>query len=503
MVIFILTYIRSGWVYVYIHILTLIPVFYNHISLHFKKTILIIINSIVRAFIFLFKLIGGFFSYVIKPFKFIWHAIFKIFVVPSYRIYLKIKGKTKKETDKSRVLINMLFNKNTVHVFIIIATSLVILNNMDTKMVLAEDLGKNSIIYTLAQGDEFSEITEEALQPIKGHGKDKNIFEQIVETEEESNVLDNDSTTSTPTTTTGSIFDSTLTRNTQIISKQIEEGGVDILLGKKNSILADALTKTSSPETESVPKPRAETIQYVVTGGDTISSIAKQFRVSINTILWENKLSGLSVIRPGDELTVLPTSGVGHTVAKNETLSSIAKKYSAEIDELLAYNKLVSDKQLQIGQKLIVPGGSIAPPTRSVRSVTSVFTSSPSVGSPTSRIGGFIWPTVSKRITQYYHWRHHGLDIGSKSGLPIYASMAGVVTKAGWGTGYGYHVVLDHGGGKKTLYAHMSKIYAKRGQEVNQGLPIGAIGNTGWSTGPHLHFEITINGRKVNPLSYL
>lgn len=416
-------------------------------------------------------------------------------------MYLKIKGKTKRETEKSHVLTNMLFNKNTVHAFIIIATSLIILNNMDTKMVLAEDLGKNSIIYTLAQGDEFSEITEEALQPIKGHEKDKNVFEQIVETEEKINTLENSSATSTPTTTTGSIFDSTLTRNTQIISKPIE--GDDMMLSRENSILADALTKISSPETESVPKPREETIQYTVTGGDTISSIAKQFGVSINTILWENKLSGLSIIRPGDQLTVLPTSGVGHTVAKNETLSSIAKKYSAEIDELLAYNKLVSDKQLQIGQKLIVPGGSIAPPTRSVRSVTSVFTSSSSVGSPTSRIGGFIWPTVSKRITQYYHWRHHAIDVGSKSGLPIYASMAGVVTKAGWSTGYGYNVVVSHGGGKKTLYAHMSKIYVKKGQEVNQGLPIGAIGNTGWSTGPHLHFEIIINGRKVNPLSYL
>ncbi|MFH1610713.1 MAG: M23 family metallopeptidase [Patescibacteria group bacterium] len=372
---------------------------------------------------------------------------------------------------------------------------------MNTKMVLAEDLGKNSIIFSLAQGDEFSEITEEALQPIKGHNKDKNIFEKIVETEEENNMLENDSATSTPTTTTGSIFDSTLTRNTQILSKPIE--GENIMLAKENSILTDALTKTSSPETESVPKPREEIIQYTVTGGDTISSIARQFGVSINTILWENKLSGLSIIRPGDTLIILPTSGVSHTVAKNETLSSIAKEYSAEIDELLAYNKLVSDKQLQIGQKLIVPGGSITPPTRSVRSVTSVFSSSPSVGSATSRIGGFIWPTVSKKITQYYHWRHHGLDIGSKPGLPIYASMAGVVTKAGWSTGYGYNVILDHGGGKRTLYAHMSKIYVNKGQEVNQGLPIGAIGSTGWSTGPHLHFEIMINGSKVNPLSYL
>jgi len=431
---------------------------------------------------------------VLIPFKFISNILFKIFVVPSYRIYLKIKNRRKKETTKSHILTNILFNKNTVHFFIIVATILISINNMNTRTVLAENLGKNSIIYILAQGDEFAEITETALPTVPEYEKNIDFEDNII--------YKNKNSTSTPTTTDGSIFDSTLTRDTQIVNKPIKENNET--LAKENSILTDAITKTSSPETERVPKPQQEITTYTVKPGDTISSIAQQFKVSINTILWENKLSGLSIIRPGKTLNILPVSGVGHTVIKNETLSSIAKEYSAETEKILEYNKLVSADQLQIGQKLIIPGGSITPPKRSVANIASAFTKpSSSVGSPTSRIGGFIWPTVSKTITQYYNWTHHAIDIGSKSGLPIYASMAGTVTTAGWGTGYGNYVVINHGGSKKTLYAHMSKIYTSRGAEVNQGDPIGAIGSTGWSTGPHLHFEIIIYGSKVNPLSYL
>ena len=445
----------------------------------------------------MFKLINRFFYYLLfVPIKFLYNIIFKIIFIRIYKIHLKFKSKTKKTTDKSRALISFLFNKNTTHIFIVLMTLFIVLDNLNTHMVLAEDLGKGSIIFELAQGDEFSEITEIALQPITGQDKDKSVIEKMIN----KNKGIEENATSTPTTTQGSIFDSTLTINTQIISQDTTG---DQFFEKENSILTDAIFKTSSPETEEVPKPRDAIIKYAVKSGDTISNIASKFNISINTILWENKISGLSVIRPGDTLTILPTSGVSHTVKKNETMSSIAKQYSAEVDELLAYNKLVSDKQLQIGQKLIVPGGSITPPTRSVRSVTSVFTSAPSVGSVSSRIGGFIWPTVSTHITQYYNWKHHALDIGSPVGLPIYASMAGNVTTAGWGTGYGYYVIIDHGGGKRTLYAHMSKIYVEKGQEINQGVPIGAIGSTGWSTGPHLHFEIILNGAKVNPLSYL
>ena len=107
------------------------------------------------------------------------------------------------------------------------------------------------------------------------------------------------------------------------------------------------------------------------------------------------------------------------------------------------------------------------------------------------------------RITQYYSWRHHAIDIANKTGTPIYAADAGVIEVAGWGAGYGNQIVINHGGGVKSRYAHMSKFYVKNGQKVSKGEAIGGIGSTGRSTGPHVHFEYIINGVKYNPLNYL
>jgi len=113
------------------------------------------------------------------------------------------------------------------------------------------------------------------------------------------------------------------------------------------------------------------------------------------------------------------------------------------------------------------------------------------------------WPTVGHYITQYYSWRHQGLDIANKIGTPLYAADAGVIETAGWGRGYGNQIVINHGGGKKTRYAHLSKFYTKKGQKVDKGEAIGTMGSTGRSTGPHLHFEIIINNIKYNPLNYI
>ena len=112
------------------------------------------------------------------------------------------------------------------------------------------------------------------------------------------------------------------------------------------------------------------------------------------------------------------------------------------------------------------------------------------------------WPTVGHRITQYYSWRHRAVDIANKTGTSIYAADAGTINVVGWGKGYGNQIVINHGGGKKTRYAHLSKFYVKRGQKVGKGETIAAMGSTGWSTGPHVHFEVIINGKKYNPLNY-
>jgi len=464
---------------------------------YLKKITLSIFNSLARSVIFIFKLSKPLLHFFATPFKFISNLLFKITILPIYRLYLKIKNKKKTETSVRLILLNLLLHKNILHVLILFLGLIVLVNNINTQSVLAEDLGKGSIIFSLAQGDKFSNITDQAVTTTENANKknpaliDPNIPPQP-------SVAMDKLTTSTP----GSIFDSAITKNTQIIG---QSDFFNSMLAQNNNINSDALFKKLSPDTLNTPPTRQSVVTYTIVSGDTISSIARQFNISVNTILWENNLTANSILKLGTTLRILPISGISHKVVKNETLASIAKKYSVSQEDVITTNKLSTSETLKIGQILIVPGGRvITVPKKNTPSLASVFSKNTTAPSSVSRnAGGFIWPTVSKHITQYYGWRHTGLDIGSKQGLAIYAAMDGKIIKAGWGTGYGNHVIIDHGDGKKTLYAHMSKIRAKNGQEVQQGDVIGDIGSTGWSTGPHLHFEIIINGSKKNPLNYL
>ena len=255
-------------------------------------------------------------------------------------------------------------------------------------------------------------------------------------------------------------------------------------------------------------KARKEEIKYIVQSGDSISTIAEEFEISVNTILWENNLSSYSLIRPGDELIILPKSGITHKVAKGDTLNSIAKKYDVEVAEITKENKMTDSSKLVIGKILFITGG-VKPyyaPVKKTIAYNPISVIKDIVKPKNASIvpaNKMAWPTEGSRITQYYSWRHHGLDIGNKTGTPLYAADTGTITYRGWSKGYGYRIDIDHGGGKKTRYAHLSKFFVEKGQKVGKGETIGAMGSTGWSTGPHLHFEVIISGKKYNPLNYL
>ena len=268
-----------------------------------------------------------------------------------------------------------------------------------------------------------------------------------------------------------------------------------------------SIVKPELAATQKTKRARTETVEYVIESGDTISTIAQEFEISVSTILWENNLSAYSIIRPGKKLSILPASGLMHKILKNETISSIAKKYKVEEAKILEVNKLAQNDALQVGQKLMVPGAKKAAPVQyATKSYTGFSAIKDIVNAPNAKpVGGnkMNWPTVGSRITQYYSWRHHGLDIGNKTGTPIYAADAGTIETVGWGRGYGYQIVINHGGGKKTRYAHLSKFFVKKGDTVSKGQTIASMGSTGWSTGSHLHFEVIINGKKYNPLNYI
>ena len=258
-------------------------------------------------------------------------------------------------------------------------------------------------------------------------------------------------------------------------------------------------------------EPRSGIVTHEVQSGETASTIARNYGISVSTVLWANDLSAYSLIKPGDKLAILPLTGVLHKVEKGDTLGSIAKKYGIDQAKLTSANGLQSDT-LKISQQLIVPGAKKITYTAQKQQTYSGINiignivgkigkdkpkSAPSAGNRMS------WPTSGHRITQYYHWGHHAIDVANKVGTPIYAADAGVISYAGWGSGYGNQIVINHGGGKQTRYAHLSSFYVKKGASVGKGEAIGAMGNTGWSTGPHLHFEVIINGGKYNPLNYV
>jgi len=257
---------------------------------------------------------------------------------------------------------------------------------------------------------------------------------------------------------------------------------------------------------------RRSIVEYAVNPGDSLSSIAYQFDVSVATILWENNLTLRSVIRPGDRLRVPPTSGVTHTIRKGDTVKKIASLYGAKADEIIKFNLLKENgADLVIGEKIMVPNGAKAE-QRAVASASGSYSASrlaaPASSSQAPGASGFIWPSSAHTITQYYSWRHLGLDIAGPYGSPTYAARGGVVEVAqcGWNNGYGCYIIINHGDGLKTLYGHHSRLLVQVGEYIKTGETIGLMGNTGkvrGVTGIHLHFEVRVNGARVNPLKYV
>ena len=270
-----------------------------------------------------------------------------------------------------------------------------------------------------------------------------------------------------------------------------------------SSVLSAA---TENPYTQTIisEKVRDRIVNYEVKPGDTVSSIANKFDISTDTVLWQNDLSETEKIKPGQVLEILPVAGIAHDVRKGNTVYSIAKKYDVDAQQIVNYpfNAYVNDEtfELAIGQVLIVPDGvkpNVRPTSPRIRQIT------PDAGTVVAS-GNFVWP-ASGNITQRFVWYHKGIDIANRSAPNILAADSGKVVVTGWPDGYGYgnRILVDHGNGFRTLYAHLSRVYVVPGQSVNRGDAIGKMGSTGRSTGIHLHFEVIRNGVYLNPLSVL
>lgn len=226
---------------------------------------------------------------------------------------------------------------------------------------------------------------------------------------------------------------------------------------------------------------------YTVKPGDTASSIAKSFKVSVNTVLWANNLKSASAIHAGDQLLILPVSGIKYVVRKGDTIDSIAKKYKAESFDILAFNGLALGAGLEIGAEIIIPEGELE--VSDQPRGTSRF-----AGLPLLK-GYFMRPIQGGRKSQGTHG-NNGVDLANTCGLPVFAAADGTVLVAretGWNGGFGKFIVLNHPNGTQTVYAHDQQLMVTQGEEVAQGQIIALIGNTGntrGATGCHVHFEI-------------
>jgi len=234
---------------------------------------------------------------------------------------------------------------------------------------------------------------------------------------------------------------------------------------------------------------------YIVAPGDTLWDIARRHRLTVQTVCRANGLQSVSVIRPGQRLVLPAVDGTMYVVRRGDSLWSIARQFGVQLRTLADCNGLADPSSLRVGQRLVVP-----------QAQPQVAVASRGGAGADGAGGGLPWP-VDGRISSYFGPRwgrmHTGLDIAAPLGTVIKAAAAGEVLAAGWMGGYGRTVIIQHSRQMQTLYAHASALLVKRGQKVTAGQVIARVGSSGNSTGPHVHFEVIVDGRPRDPLNYL
>lgn len=419
----------------------------------------------LRGMIFLKQHGGEWLKKLAAPFKVTGLFFIRFIGIPLYRLLFFVRRYIQKVLlpAKHRFLF-LISNRYTIHVVMIVIVTGVTWVNLSARDVRAEDFGQKSLLYHLVAQDDFETLeVVEAGSPVVMLGARSSYL-------------------------TGTVVDA------------------------RRHVDQDFLEETATTDvgedtaTESVVVPsRTETETYVVQEGDTLGRIAESYGLSLSTILWSNGLTYTSTIQPGQSLSILPVDGLLYIVKNGDTLSRIARNYSVDVETIMRQNGLESANRLAIGDKLLLPGGEPPSPvttSRSSASITTLFTA-PSVTAPSVVIGGWVWPTDWHTITQYYGWRHTGVDIDGDYTTSSYAARGGVVIYSGWRSGYGLCVEVDHGDGYVTRYAHHSKNYVAVGEVVSTGQVLAQTGTTGRSTGTHLHFEVIRNGKFQNPLDYV
>lgn len=446
--------------------------------------------------------------------RFLGRGVVRFVLLPIYTAFVLLNIRLERVIVSARGLFFFLFtNRYIFHAALLIVSIATIGSQLTTPSASASDSAQNSLLYTLVtQGQDESIEETFYIEPAQG----------------KTSYLGADTIQALPDIDYG--------YDTDIVADLTIPGSVALM------------PHGDFPQIEPLPEDpidtvvatRTQTENYTVQSGDTVATIARRFGVNVGTIVWANNLSRSAAIKPGDTLRIPATSGVFHTVKRGETLGQLAKLYKVEITAITQTNGNL--QTLTPGQEILIPGASPITTTVAVSSPASTRTTAASspvrADIPISKIKNkavdvyqelrvgeadvrakpedktetavksttkLLWPTDLRVINQYWNtWSHTGIDIDGDYANATYASADGVVEAAGWNnSGYGLMIVINHENGIKTRYAHHSKLFVKVGETVKRGQVIGMVGTTGRSTGTHLHYEVIVNGKRVNPLAYI
>jgi murein DD-endopeptidase MepM/ murein hydrolase activator NlpD len=259
-----------------------------------------------------------------------------------------------------------------------------------------------------------------------------------------------------------------------------------LLAGSRNPV---TVTTSEAPELQ----------HYAVKKGDTLSEIAKTYSIAADDLAYANAIDDEGqLLSVGQALVIPPGRGALYMVKDGDSVAAVADKFKVDPSAIMTYNRLYFEPEhFATDQLIFVPGAEVP----AMRRVTESRSFTPGAGQLPARTGGLSWP-VNGVLTQYFWWGHTGVDLAAPYGTGIAASDDGVVVATGWVAVGGLRVCVQHSGGLQTCYYHTSAVYVTPGETVARGQLIAAIGMTGVTTGPHVHWEVKLNGVAVNPLAY-
>ncbi|MFW6029658.1 MAG: peptidoglycan DD-metalloendopeptidase family protein [Halanaerobiales bacterium] len=280
-----------------------------------------------------------------------------------------------------------------------------------------------------------------------------------------------------------------ISENEILAENRLDNVSADKDILDKDRLENDMLDNDRMEEKKKTPSLYDQIKVHEVVNGDNLWDIARKYDIDIDTLIGANDITNMNTIRIGDELRILPIKGILYTVNPGESLWSISRKFNISSSKIVEANDLSNPDRVSPGISLVLPGVK------------------PEFGYQDRLAESFMRPVTGGRISSPFGPRwgrmHSGIDYAIPTGTQVMASRAGKIVYSGWSTGYGETVIIEHQKGVRSLYAHNSRLLVKSGQHVERGQAIALSGNTGNSTGPHLHFEIQINGKPVNPANYL